>query len=461
MKTKIFAFALAAAAVASAFSSCQENEFGVVDLTPKDNGWKNVEAAYVYNHPCLMYTQSDFDRVKASLDNGTAPQKVKDAFANLQGARYAQTSHNPQPKAVVKRGVSGDEDYQTCMQDAAAAYQHAILWKLTGNDAYADNGIRILNAWAATCVEVTGNTNKLLLAGGQGYTFANAAEILRDYTGWAPADFDKFKVWMKDVWAPVCLDFFNGHYGNCDGHYWSNWDLVAECAYFAIGVLCEDDAMVNFVVNYWNNGVGNGCIKNLVQGTHLDPLGTGEEIAQNQESGRDQGHAEMSCVVSLHLCQMANNMFKSNPAVTGLDFFSSQDNAVMKMANYVALTNLRDGDDMFNLQGLPLVSADKIPFNTYNYCVDCACNEGKPHNHSAVQETFADDGGRFAVRPGWEIALHHYSKEAGLGAGYTYIKKMADKIRPEGGVGEVNGRYGNNSGAFDQLGWNTLMLYTE
>ena len=36
---------------------------------------------------------------------------------------------------------------------------------------------------------------------------------------------------------------------------------------------------------------------------------------------------------------------------------------------------------------------------------------------------------------------------------------MADKIRPEGGSGEGLNRYGDNSGAFDQLGWCTLMLY--
>ena len=461
MKTKIFSLIMAAGSLMFAMAACQENEFGEVDLTPKPNNYKPVEAAYNYNHPSLMYTQSDFDRVKTSLDNGSAPQVVKDAFENLKGSRYAQNTWSPTPKAVIKRGVSGDEDYNTAMQDAAAAYQNALMWKLTGDDAYADCGINILNQWAATCVEVTGNTNKLLLAGGQGYTFANAAEILGTYTGWKAEDKTACRKWFKDVWAPVLLDFFTGHYGTCDFHYWSNWDLVAECAYFAIGVFCEDDSMVNYVVNYWHNGVGNGCIKNLVQGTHTDPLGTGEIIMQNQESGRDQGHALMSCVVSLHLCQMANSMYKNNPNVSRLDFFAANDNAVMKMANYVALTNLRDGDDMRNANGLPLVAADKIPFNTYYYCVDCACNEGKPHNHSAIQEAFAQDG-RFGVRPGWEIALNYYKKEKGLGSGYTYIEKMADKLRPEGGVGEANGRYGNVvSGNFDQLGWNTLMLYTE
>ena len=73
------------------------------------------------------------------------------------------------------------------------------------------------------------------------------------------------------------------------------------CSYFAIGILNEDDEMVNFVVNYFYNGVGNGYIGKLIQGTFSDPLGSGEEIAQNQESGRDQGHAMMSIAVTANV----------------------------------------------------------------------------------------------------------------------------------------------------------------
>ena len=54
-----------------------------------------------------------------------------------------------------------------------------------------------------------------------------------------------------------------------------------------------------------------------------------------------------------------------------------------------------------------------------------------------------------------------YAKVANVGSGYTYAKQFADKLRPEGGVGEPENRYGTNSGAFDQLGWATLMLYRE
>lgn len=48
-----------------AFSSCYENEYGVVDLTmPEDNPNVTVAGEYVYNHPCAMYNEADFVRVK-------------------------------------------------------------------------------------------------------------------------------------------------------------------------------------------------------------------------------------------------------------------------------------------------------------------------------------------------------------------------------------------------------------
>ena len=87
----------------------------------------------------------------------------------------------------------------------------------------------------------------------------------------------------------------------------------------------------------------------------------------------------------------------------------------------------------------------------------CSCTD---KNHGATQTVVADDAGRGAFRPGWEIYYMHYAKIKKLGSGYTYAKKFADKIRPEGGV-DGNSRYGTNSGAFDQLGWGTLMMYRE
>lgn len=446
-------------------TSCRENEFGVVDLTLPGDEYVPVEAQYTYTHPCAMYNGEDFARVKKMLDDGTAPQAVKDEFQKLKDNRYTQLPYTSNPQTLIVRGDAtnitsdGKENYAPAMRDAAAAYQMAMLWKLTGNDQYADASVKVLNDWARTCTEIKSNdANQMLAAGCQGYTFANAAEIMQTYSGWASTDLAKFKEWMVTVFASKNKQFLTFHWyqgtTDCIFHYWSNWDLVNLCSYMAIGILTENDEMVNYAVNYFHNGGGNGSIDYLIQGAFTDPLQTGETILQNQESGRDQGHAMMSVAVTANLCQMAYSFYKYNPTVSELDFFAANDNAVMKMGEYTALFNLRGGADNANSTGTWLITADKMPFNEYKYCIDCSC---KDKNHGAIHKSVADDAGRGTPRPGWEILYNHYAKVKGLSSGYTYSEKFASKLRPEGGTGDD--RYGSNSGAFDQLGWGTLMMY--
>lgn len=457
------------AALVALQTSCRENEYGTVDLTmPSDEPTDDpIEAQYTYTHPCAMFSADDFAYVRGSLADGTAPQAVKDEFNELKNSQFAQLSYKAQPQKWIVRGdpsgtEPGVENYSYAMRDAASAYQQALIYQVNPNrteaDQYAAAAVKTLNAWAATCVGITSNdANQMLAAGAQGYTFACAAEMLSDYDGWSDADKNTFKQWMVDVFASKNAEFLSHTDANtCALHTWSNWDLVNMCSYLAIGILTEDDDMVNYIVNYFYNGAGNGCIENLIQGTFDDPLGTGEQICQNQESGRDQGHAEMSAMVAANLAQMAYTLYTKNPTVTQLDFFSANDNALLKMGEYVALSNLRNGTDNANKDGQWIIAATEMPFNTYYYCVDCTCRD---KNHSATQTTLANDEGRGGVRPGWEIYLNHYKRIKGMSSGFAYVKQFADKLRPECGAGEGQNRYGTNSGAFDQLGWGTLMLY--
>lgn len=448
------------------FASCRENKFGTVDLTIDEEEPVPTEAEYTYNHPCAMFNDEDFTRVKNMLNSGTAPAAVQAEFQNLKNNTYAMHSYVSSPQAKIVRGdVTGtgvsSENYAHAMRDAAAAYQKALLWKLTGETAYADEAVAILNGWAAVCKEVISNdSNHMLAAGCQGYTFANAAEIMQTYEGWSPTDLAIFKEWIVSVFASKNRQFMDYHWSltsnTCILHYWSNWDLVNMASYMAIGILTENDDMVNYVVNYFHRGGGNGSLLNMIQATFSDPLGTGETIAQNQESGRDQGHASMSLAVAANLCQMAYTLYQDNQEVSELDFFAANNNAIMQMGEYVALSNLRDGTDNGNSNGSWLISAANMPFKQYTYCTGCACRD---QNHGAVHTALADDTGRGKVRPGWEIIFNHYAKVKGLSSGYVYAKQMADKMRPEGGTGDS--RYGSNSGAFDQLGWCTLMMYRE
>lgn len=449
--------------------SCSDSDNGTVDLTLEEP--EKVEAdttenytTFNFNHPCAMWSQADFDRVKNALDNGTAAAEVQAEFEALKKNKYALLTYSPSPQKEIVRGdatgtETGYQNYATAMRDAAAAYQTSLLWKLTGDDQYAVKATEILRGWANTCVRITSNdANQVLAAGAQGYTFACAAENMYGYTGWSSKDRALFNEWMINVFASSNRSFLDTHTGDnvCSEHYWSNWDLVNMTSYLAIGILTENSDMVNYVIDYFYSGAGNGCINNLIRGFHTDPLGTGETIAQNQESGRDQGHAQMSAMVAANLCQIAYTLYTQNSSAGKLDFFAANNNAILQLGEYVALSNLKSGTDSKNSTGSWLIAANKMPFNTFEYCQPgCGC---KNQSHGAVHTQLADDNGRGSCRPGWEIYYNHYARIKGLSDGFTYVKMFADKIRPEKGAGDTE-RYGDNSGAFDQLGWATLMLY--
>ena len=378
-------------------TSCRENEFGSVDLTmPTTPTTPNVDATYTFNHPCAMYTADDFARVKAELDGNTIPE-VTQAFAALKASPYSSLSRMPEPQELIVRGDPkgtgiDKENYAYAMRDAATAYQTALIWKLSGDEAYANKAIEIMNAWAEKCKKITSNdANQVLAAGAQGYTFACAAEMMLGYSGWNAGDVAKFKQWMLDVFATKNKDFLDHKDANtCAKHCWSNWDLVNMCSYMAIGILTEKSDIVNYVVNYFYKGPGNGCINYLINGDFLaDPLGSGEMLAQDQESGRDQGHAQMSAMVTANLAQMAYSLYeqnKLNADAAKLDFFAANDNALLKLGEYVALSNLRNGSDNANKEGQWFVAAANMPFNKLEYCVGCSCRD---KNHSAVHTSLA------------------------------------------------------------------------
>ena len=80
MKTRnIFILGVALLCSTVLESSCLENEYGTVDLSPKADSYEPVQGTYTFNHPCAMYTAADFARVKASLDDGTAPRAALEA----------------------------------------------------------------------------------------------------------------------------------------------------------------------------------------------------------------------------------------------------------------------------------------------------------------------------------------------------------------------------------------------
>jgi hypothetical protein len=358
-------------------------------------------------HPGLLHSDADFARMKAKVDAGDEPWLS--GWQRLTANAHAQLTWTARPAAMIYRGTDGTnpENYAQLYNDAAAAYALAVRWKVSGDPHYADKAVEVLNAWSAVLVGIGGTSDRFLAAGLYGYQMANAAEIMRGYTGWSPPDFARFKTMMLTVFYPMNHDFLAHHNGACISHYWANWDLCNMDAILAIGVLVDDRSIYDEAVTYFKTGAGNGAIDKAVVTIQPGNLG------QWQESGRDQGHNTLGIGLMGAFCEMAWKQ--------GDDLYGYEDNRFLAGAEYVAKYNL--GDD--------------VPYTTYDNCDN-------------VNQTVISSSGRGDTRPIWELVYNHYVNRRAVAAPYSAA--YAALVRPEGGGGD----YGPNSGGYDQLGYGTL-----
>lgn len=444
---------LFAAAVLAGTAACGDKlpKQGEVDLTPVEKPVSDVTVKF--SHPGAYVNAADLARVKQHVAAADASDPVYASWKELCASPWAQDNIKPSALATVVRGdPSGtgvsSENYILCDQQAAAAFQLALRWQISGEAKYADAARAILNEWAAVCKKITANdNNQYLLAGFQGYTFANAAELLRNYSGWSASEQATFGKWLRDVWYAKNYWFIENHGGSgtCDLHYWSNWELCNLASILSIGIYLEDQEMVNYVNKQFLSGKGSGAVKNLVPYDPVaDPSGKSAFIAQCMESGRDQGHATLCVSETAELCRMAQNV--------GLDFWGAENNRVLAFFEYEAKYNVKQNGTFITTS---------MPFTEYKYCVDCSCSN---KSHGATHTAVAQDG-RGKERPGWDLIYAHYIKEKKLAANTCYYTKLFaqqlryrdGKLTGDGGAGDS--RYGSTSAAFDQIGWGTLLFY--
>lgn len=419
---KIFVNIFVCTALAVSSSACSpEFKNGVSDI---DSWEDNTSYEFTINHPCLVHTQADFDRVKAKVEQQAQPWY--DGWNELLESKYADPdrAHSPQ-KEIIRHSQGGN--YNTAAFDAGQAYQLALRWKISGDTKCADKAVQILNDWARTCTDGVNQTqyqtdsHRLLAAGFIGYQFANPAEIMRDYEGWKKEDFEFFKEWITKTFYPICYEFLGDHFNSDPEDGWMSWDLPAMLTILSIGVLCDDADKINFAIDYFYNGAGMGCIDNSVVAMHEDPAGRvqGKHLAQSQEMGRDQGHATLNVPLHGYFCQTAYNI--------GIDLFSYKENIVLDLCEYTAKYNVNPEE------------AVNLPYTPYY--------SGKEGWHNVV----ASDG-RGRQRPGWELIYNHYAKV--LKANAPYSQEFATKMRPEGG-----GERGTAEAC--DLGFGTLMYTLE
>ena len=400
-----------------------------------------------FRHPGLLHSEEDFENIKARIAAGDEQTLVALEALKTAPPVLGDHGHNWGVNEVIIRGIDG-ENHMNAYRNAARAYQMALIWKITGDEAAGNWAIDILNAYRIWNKSLHGNTNISLIPGFIGYQLINAAEIMRDYRNWPEEDFRQFKQYMIDVWFTVAQDFLERRHDtvvreNSWIHYYSNWGLGNALFCISLGVLCDSPDIYNYGMYWLKEGPANEslCITaehpdersvevsgygwGLIPWFHEDERGPLGYFCQMQENGRDQGHSLAALGLLSYALQSAYNQGDNafcnlyNPLVEG----KAGTAMVAGAAEYVAAYN---------------VGVDDLPFTTNWWMTGFNANS------------------RGQWRPIWQLLINHYKNRMGIDM--PYCQQMKDIIGMElgGGSYAISG-----SGGYDFTGFGDLMHYDQ
>lgn len=195
-----------------------------------------------FAHPGILVSQGMLDFVKQKVASGAQPWAG--ALTKVKANGLASKTYTPHPIATVECGSYSNPDIGCTdeKKDSEAAYTQALLWYYTGDTAYRDKAIEIMNAWSST-VQAHTNSNAPLQSAWVAEVFPRAAEIIR-YTSnaWSQSDEQQFADMLTNVYLP---EVENGSAAN------GNWELSMIEATMNIGIFTDDQPIFDKAVKMW------------------------------------------------------------------------------------------------------------------------------------------------------------------------------------------------------------------
>ncbi|MBB6237949.1 regulation of enolase protein 1 (concanavalin A-like superfamily) [Pedobacter sp. AK013] len=258
-------------------------------------------------HPGIPLSASDLNTLKAHVQAGDYPWKQ--AYDILAADGKSQLTYMPSPFATVSRNPN--VNLNQWRGDMTAAFFQAMMWSLTGNEAYAKKSRDILMAWATTQTEFGGIESNLDL-GDYAYAYGGAASILRGtWSGWTAENTTAVKNLFNNVYWPRtgCAGYALGP---------ANKGTLSIAGGAAIAAFSDDPAKMAHIVHLMRYIGSTGFKNTLPSGEH-------------GESGRDQGHSHG---MWSGMAFTAEVFWKQ-----GIDLYSELDNRLLVLGEYFAKTN--------------------------------------------------------------------------------------------------------------------------
>jgi hypothetical protein len=330
-----------------------------------------------FRHPGVLLNHAQLDLIKERVTKGIEPQKS--AFAAMLASPYVALDYTPAPRATVECGSYSKPDFgcKDERRDCVAAYSQAIAWVVTGNEKYARNSIRIMDAWANTLTGGHTNSNGPIQAAWSASVWPRAAEIIR-YTSsfWSPDEIAHFQKMLREQYVPSIIG------GSIEN---GNKELAMAEALMAIGVFNDDRGLYDAGVKMWR-GRAPAYI-------YLTSDGPKPILPPNGEM------------------PFWGNKGKSTPFVDGLLQESMRDphHANMAFASMVNAAEIawQQGLDLYSEQGKRIMAAMEFQAQFL-----------KPNSTPTPPNL------EFNLEPTWEIAYNHFHNRLGLD-----LPKMA-KVLP-------------------------------
>ncbi len=239
-----------------------------------------------------------------------------------------------------------------------------------------ETALEIINAYATTLQRFDGHDAPLCTI--QAYWLLRAMDILKN------SQLESWKVMVRRAILPV-LDKFEADSPYANG----NWGHIVNRCRMAAAIFLSDKELYQHAIDVYLYANDNGSLPNYVGKT-----------GQCQETGRDQGHAQLGLGAMCEICEMAWEQ--------GDDLWGALDNRLLKGMEYTAKYNL--GYD--------------VPFETWKDCTGLYNDWTEPGSM-----------GRGRIRCIYDMPYQHYVGRKGLKMPYT--KKLLDLQKKAEKRGEI------------------------
>lgn len=434
-------------------------------------------------HPGITYTRADLDRMKAMVEARQEPFYT--TYLNLLNDGYAKPGNGVYEDITqIKEGRFN----ATIGGDGRRAHDLALLYHITGDKKYADDAVGRLNRYNHLTNASSRGTGPL--DNGKIYMLIEAAELLRDYEGWAEEDREAFKRMLVYPFYSTKVSAeshksltddendvsFYWNIYNFDPGRFGNQGLFAARGLMAMGIFLDNDTIYERGYRYLTDQpmreddlpiqVGPPvqgdllsedefkCDYSMAWPSTGEPYHSDETLryyiyrnGQCQESCRDQGHTMGGIGNYTAIAEMAWNQ--------GDSLYSCLDSRILKGIEF----SIR-----YNLSGIQSFEDQPEPWKPSAYTDnedECTYENGKFYKavsrskRWAAKSMASGDRGNVFGTGGWKTqALEHYRVRAGLPAeDMVWLQRAYDKMMADYGCenwGTAPNWY------YEWAGWGTL-----